>query len=927
MKKQIYITIFFLFSLLSNAQVTVLDDFTDGDYTASPVWTINSGGASVTSGALVFGGGSTTLSMSTPLALSCEEWSYTLKSSTNTNDDNVRFYFVLINNGAPSNASSDGYCVDYDGNSGDFTLFRLDNGALTSLASSNESATATTRTVTITMNASGNITVSVSGLGTIITATSTTYPASSSQFIAITCNNDDNAAGDNFTVDNITYTPSCFNPTASGVIANAQSSCGSFDPTTITSSSAASGQTGTLEYKWQSSITSSVSGFSDIAASNATTYDPGSITQTTWYKRLARVTCRPDWVGAAESNVIEKTVSSAISVNGFPLNDTVYNQLGNASFGISTTFTLGVSIQWQTNGSGSWVNVSNGGYYSGVTTNTLNVTNPIFSMSTYQYRAVLTNACGTVNSVPATLFVLPISTFSNSTSAACGSWGTTSTTSECLTRTVTVSGIGTLNTTTNQLTQINLKLGSSGCKRDLSSYDFSLTSPSGTVYNFITNFAGGANTPAWVDIKFRDHSALELVSEFFSPGNWFPYSIGYYAVATDNSFGSTFSGQTADGNWVFTMCEQDNDAGNIAFNSIELVFGKKIQVNDVTGSSANDNCSAASCIGADAIVTIGTNNGYSGTDGNFSGTTTDGCAWNGANNNSAWFYFVASTTTAKITLSGITAGFGGDETQPIVFARAGGCSSGAFTVPTGGCPNDETYNNAAYVGAQSAGNPYFNGISANAEFNLSGLTVDQTYYLYVDGNGGASSTFYIEIPNGCKTCNTLLPIELVNFNYACNNEQIKLNWTTATETNNSHFTILGSLDAIEWKEVGNVTGAGNSLNTINYHYAVPNEFSNLKYFKLAQTDYDGKITYSRILFSDCETSNKVEFFPNPFNNELNFKINSNELVSYEITTVLGQIVNTGTVSKENNRVILENLASDIYFIKINNSKVYKIIKQ
>jgi hypothetical protein len=38
-------------------------------------------------------------------------------------------------------------------------------------------------------------------------------------------------------------------------------------------------------------------------------------------------------------------------------------------------------------------------------------------------------------------------------------------------------------------------------------------------------------------------------------------------------------------------------------------------------------------------------------------------------------------------------------------------------------------------------------------------------------------------------------------------------------------------------------------------------------------------------------------------------------------------VNSGDVSKENSRISLENLASDIYFIKINNSKVHKIIKQ
>jgi hypothetical protein len=927
MHKQVFISIIFLlFSLFSNAQVTVLDDFTDNNYTANPVWTVVSGtNPSVTTGSLVTTI-SAALAMSTPFTTPCSCWTIDLKSSSSFNSNIFRYYFLLKDSNDPNNATADGYYVQYSSTAGDIWLFRLDNGVRTQIGYYNGSGALTAltalTTISICVDASGNYIVSVGGTSRI-TVTDNTYSPSVVQYQVIETIS---TGAYTWTIDNITYAPSCFNPTSAGVIANAQSFCGSFDPTTITSTSSASGQSGTLEYKWQSSIISSVSSFSDIASSNTTTYDPSSITQTTWYKRLARVTCKPDWIGAAESNVIEMTVSNAISVNGSPLNDTVYNQLGNASFGISTTFTQGVSIQWQTNVSGAWVNVSNGGYYSGATTNTLNVTNPIYSMSTYQYRAVLTNACGTVNSVPATLYVLPIFTFSNNTSAACGSWGTSSTVSECLTRTITVSGFGTLNTTTNQLTQINLSLGSSACKRDLSTYDFSLTSPSGTVYNFITNFEGVSSIPAWINIKFRDHPALERVSEFSSPANWFPYSIGYYAVATDNSFGSTFSGQAANGDWVFTMCEQDNDANNIAFNSVELVFGKKIQVNDVTGSTANDDCSAASCIGADGIVTIGTNNGYSGSDSNFPGTTTDGCSWNGANNNSAWFKFVASTTSAKITLSGITSGSGGDETQLIVFARSGGCSSGAYTVPTGGCADNETYNNASYVGAQTSGNPYLNGISGNAEFNLSGLTVDQTYYLYIDGNGGSASQFYIEIPNGCKTCNTLLPIQLTNFDYSCNTEKIKLTWLTASEINNDYFTVLGSTDAIEWIDVAKIRGSGNSTKTNFYEFDVPKQFNHLKYFKLAQNDFDGAFKYSNILFIDCELYNQISFFPNPFNDELNFNINSNIPVYYQITNILGQQVVSGFVSKDNSRVILNNLVADIYFLKINNSKTYKIIK-
>jgi gliding motility-associated-like protein len=110
---------------------------------------------------------------------------------------------------------------------------------------------------------------------------------------------------------------SCTNPASGGTIAAAQSGCIPYDPALLTSISPASGYTGaSLEYKWQESVTGSGSGFSDIASSNSATYNPGVINQTTWYKRLARVSCigAGVWTGAAESNVLEVTVNPLPSI-------------------------------------------------------------------------------------------------------------------------------------------------------------------------------------------------------------------------------------------------------------------------------------------------------------------------------------------------------------------------------------------------------------------------------------------------------------------------------------------------------------------------------------------------------------------------------------------------------------------------------------
>ena len=51
-------------------------------------------------------------------------------------------------------------------------------------------------------------------------------------------------------------------------------------------------------------------------------------------------------------------------------------------------------------------------------------------------------------------------------------------------------------------------------------------------------------------------------------------------------------------------------------------------------------------------------------------------------------------------------------------------------------------------------------------------------------------------------------------------EQIKLEWQTATEENNDFFTVEYSLNGIDFNEVANEKGAGNSqvVNTYHYYY-------------------------------------------------------------------------------------------------------------
>lgn len=118
------------------------------------------------------------------------------------------------------------------------------------------------------------------------------------------------------------------------------------------------------------------------------------------YKCVVSGTCTPP----DTSGMVLLTVHTAPSINSQSNNDTI-------CAGSNTTFTLattgsGLNYQWQQSTGSGFTNMSDTGIYSGVTTNTLTITNAPVSVSGYQYRCVVSGICNpTVSSTPSTLIV------------------------------------------------------------------------------------------------------------------------------------------------------------------------------------------------------------------------------------------------------------------------------------------------------------------------------------------------------------------------------------------------------------------------------------------------------------------------------------------------------------------------------------------
>ena len=93
--------------------------------------------------------------------------------------------------------------------------------------------------------------------------------------------------------------------------------------------------------------------------------------------------------------------------------------------------------------------------------------------------------------------------------------------------------------------------------------------------------------------------------------------------------------------------------------------------------------------------------------------------------------------------------------------------------------------------------------------------------------------------------NITLPVDLISFEAEREGDNIKLNWSTASEENNDYFEIQKSYDGEVFTPIGYVDGAGNSNAVLEYNYT--DSETGKAYYRLKQLDYDGEFEYSDIV--------------------------------------------------------------------------------
>ena len=192
-----------------------------------------------------------------------------------------------------------------------------------------------------------------------------------------------------------------------------------------------------------------------------------------------------------------------------------------------------------------------------------------------------------------------------------------------------------------------------------------------------------------------------------------------------------------------------------------------------------------------------------------------------------------------------------------------------------------------------------------------GSTSTQFAYAYVDAAGVADPTPATYTISWSKP----LPVTLVNFDVVKSESQVRINWTTSSETNSSHFDIERSSDARNWNAIGQVSARENANAVSVYDFTDHNPENGINYYRLKMVDTDQSFTYSKIRSVSLEGA-IVRIYPNPVTTQLNIdNLGSDQIQKVVLHNLTGMVV----YSNENvvkNSIDVSHFKTGVYVLTI-----------
>lgn len=251
---------------------------------------------------------------------------------------------------------------------------------------------------------------------------------------------------------------------------------------------------------------------------------------------------------------------------------------------------------------------------------------------------------------------------------------------------------------------------------------------------------------------------------------------------------------------------------------------------------------------------------------------------------------------------------------------------GVYDLPSNGTYKPTANSALVSFNAPGPGSSYANpgpaaSGSATMASTFGSVTANGTWKLWIidisSGDAGTINGGWDLIINP----NTVLPVDLANFNTSCeSNNILNVGWTTHNEQNSKNFVIQVSPDGSFFEDAKTINASGNSQIEMTYKASIAMPYANT-FVRLKLSDLNNQATYSEVLEVKCGAGLPIVVSPNPVINNFTIDNPNGEFMQFELTDLNGKIVEKGTSKSVHHKVnIEENLPSGIYLLRVKTSK-------
>jgi Secretion system C-terminal sorting domain len=167
---------------------------------------------------------------------------------------------------------------------------------------------------------------------------------------------------------------------------------------------------------------------------------------------------------------------------------------------------------------------------------------------------------------------------------------------------------------------------------------------------------------------------------------------------------------------------------------------------------------------------------------------------------------------------------------------------------------------------------------------------------------------------------TVLPTTLTGFDADLLGSKIALRFTTASESDNSHFEIERSTDGRTFNKVGEIKGAGTTSQEQRYSFVDEAPVKGTNYYRLKQVNFDGSFEFSKVVTARFGRSSSISVIPTLVYDQINVNLDaqSEEAGQWQIFDLSGREVLNGQIEAEQAgfSADLSNLTEGIYMVRV-----------